>query len=261
MPDQQRRRLRSLHDPPGLPCRRGDASTKEHYTVPTLGMELKLIKPGTFLMGSPEDEAGRFDDEGPQHEVEITKAFYLGVYPVTKGQFAAFVKDDGYLTDAEKDGTGGFGFNTTQGRWEQKPEYTWRHPGFSEEDDHPVVEVSWNDAQAFCAWLSKKEGKVYELPTEAEWEYACRAGTTTRFWCGDGDAGLHHRVNIADASLKANVDPEAAENSTFVPWDDGYTFTSPVGHFKANPWGLYDMGGNVWQWVRRRLRSETGGTY
>ena len=111
-----------------------------------------------------------------------------------------------------------------------------------------MVEVSWNDATAFCAWLSKKEGKTYELPTEAEWEYACRAGTKTRFWCGDTDASLQGKMNIADASLKGKVDSEAAKNWAFVPWDDGYPFTSPVGHFKANPWGLYDMGGNVWQW-------------
>ena len=210
----------------------------------SIGMKMKLIKPGKFLMGSPAGEEGRYDDEGPQHEVEISKAFYMGVYPVTKAQFAAFVKDDGYQTDAEKDGKGGFGFNTTTAKWEQKAEYTWRNPGFSQGDDHPVVEVSWNDATAFCAWLSKKEGKTYELPTEAEWEYACRAGTTTRFWCGDTDDSLKGNANIADASAQGGV----ARHRWIVSWDDGYAFTSPVGHYKANPWGLYDMGGNVWQW-------------
>ena len=232
---------------------RPDATTektgqKDDYTAPTLGMKMKLIKPGKFLMGSPEGEEGRFVNEGPQHEVEITKAFYMGVCPVTKGQFAAFVKDDGYKTEAEKDGKGGYGFNTTTAKWEQKAEYTWRNPGFSQGDDHPVVEVSWNDATAFCAWLSKKEGKVYELPTEAEWEYACRAGTKTRFWCGDADASLEGKVNIADAAFKAKVDSEATKDWAFVARDDGYAFTSPVGRFQANPWGLYDMGGNVWQW-------------
>ena len=214
----------------------------------SLGLKLVRIEPGTFTMGSPKDEEGRYDDEGPQHEVEITQPFLMGAYPVTVGQFAAFVQDSGYRTDAEKDGKGGFGFNLTTAQWEQKAEYTWRHPGFTQGDDHPVVQVSWNDATAFCAWLSQKEGKVYELPTEAEWEYACRAGTKTRFWCGDTDASLEGKVNIADTSLKGKVDSEATKTWTFVPWDDGYAFTSPVGTFKPNPWGLYDMHGNVWQW-------------
>src|ERR1700740_2878613 len=126
----------------------------------------------------------------------------MGAYPVTVGQFRAFVKDTGYQTDAEKDGKGGSGFNTTTGSGEQKPEETWANPGFTQGDDYPVVEVSWNDAKAFCAWLSKKESKTYELPTEAEWEYACRAGTKTRFWCGDTDASLQGNANIADASVK-----------------------------------------------------------
>ena len=207
-------------------------------------MKLKLIQPGTFTMGSPRDEEGRNADEGPQHEVEITRAFYMGVYPVTKGQFAAFVQDDGYQTDAEKDGKGGSGLNLATAGFEQKPEYTWRHPGFRQGDDHPVVDVSWNDATAFCAWLSKKEGKTYELPTEAEWEYACRAGTKTRFWCGDTDASLKGNANIADASLRE----KCPGVNWAVAWNDGYAFTSPVGSFKANPWGLYDMRGNVWQW-------------
>ncbi len=210
----------------------------------SIGMKLKLIKPGKFLMGSPKEEEGRSENEGPQHEVEITKAFYMGAYPVTKGQFAAFVKDDGYLTDAEKDGKGGYAWNQATADWEQKLTYFWRYPGFNQGDDHPVVEVSWKDATAFCAWLSKKEGKTYELPTEAEWEYACRAGTTTRFWCGDPDASLQGKANVADASLNEKIPGEILK----IAWNDGYAFTSPVGSFKANPWGLYDMHGNVWQW-------------
>jgi sulfatase modifying factor 1 len=216
--------------------------------VNTIGMKLKRIKAGKFLMGSPKDEEGRYDNEGPQHEVEITKAFYMGAHPVTRGQFAAFVKAAEYQTEGEADGTGGYGLNLATAKWEKKVEYTWRHPGFLQTADHAVVEVSWNDATAFCAWLSKKEGKIYELPTEAEWEYACRAGAKTRFWCGDEDASLKGNANMADASLKEKVDTEATKNLAFVPWDDGSAFTSPVGSFKANPWGLYDMHGNVWQW-------------
>jgi formylglycine-generating enzyme required for sulfatase activity len=208
----------------------------------TIGMKLKRIKAGKFLMGSPKDEEGRYDGEGPQHQVEITKAFYMGVYPVTRGQFAAFAKDADYTTEAEIEGTG-YGYDFLKKKFESG-KYTWRKLGFKQTDDHPVVEVTWNDATAFCAWLSKKEGKHYELPTEAQWEYACRAGTKTRFWCGDEDASLKGNENIADASFKEKY----PKGDWAVSWDDGYAFTSPVGSFKANPWGLYDMHGNVWQW-------------
>ena len=220
----------------------------EEEITNTIGMKVKLIKAGTFLMGSPKDEEGRDVNEGPQHTAPIPRAFYMGVYPVTCGQFAAFVQDAGYQTEAEKTGAGAIGFNALTGQWVPNPEYTWRRPGFSQGEDHPVVNVSWNDAQAFCAWLGRKEGMVYKLPTEAEWEYACRAGTTTRFWCGDTDASLEGKVNIADATLKGMLAPDAGKDWTFAPWDDGYAFTSPVGHFQANPWGLYDMVGNVKQW-------------
>ena len=214
---------------------------KEEITN-TIGMKLKRIKAGKFLMGSPNDEKDRYENEGPRHEVEITKAFYMGVYPVTRGQYAAFVKAADYTTEAEIEGTG-YGYNRFKKAFDSG-KYSWRNLGFEQTDDHPVVEVTWNDATAFCAWLSKKEGKRYELPTEAEWEYACRAGTQTRFWCGDEDSSLKGNANIADSSFKDKY----PKGDWAVSWDDGYAFTSPVGSFKANPWGLYDMHGNVWQW-------------
>jgi formylglycine-generating enzyme required for sulfatase activity len=110
-------------------------------------------------------------------------------------------------------------------------------------DDHPVVNVSWNDARAFCAWLSAKEGKTYRLPTEAEWEYAARAGTKTRYHTGDADASVEGYANVADARAK-KVFPDW----TTVAFDDGYVFTAPVGQFKANGFGLHDMIGNAWEW-------------
>ena len=124
--------------------------------------------------------------------MRITKPFYLGVYEVTVGQFGKFVSDTGYKTDAErnKDFEGAFGFNAATGKFEQNKGYSWRQVGFPQGDDHPVVNVSHNDAVAFCAWLSRKEGQTYRLPTEAEWEYACRAGTTTRYYHGDDPEGL-----------------------------------------------------------------------
>ncbi len=202
------------------------------------------IEAGRFLMGSPKDEKGRVDHEGPQHTVEITRPFFLATNLVTVGQFRAFANDSGYRTLPETDGQGAGGYDAATRQMVGGPQYTWRHTGWGQTDAHPVVDISWPDAKAFCAWLSKKEGKAYDLPTEAEWEYACRAGTKTRYWCGDRDEDLKGNANVADASLKVKW-PEAGWG---VPWDDGYPFTAPVGTFQPNPWGLYDMHGQVWQW-------------
>ena len=144
----------------------------------------------------------RTPPEKPQHEVRITRPFYLGVTEVTRGQFRRFVDDAGYQTEAEKDGKGGYGWNEETKKFEQNPRYTWQNAGFEQTDEHPVVNVSWNDARAFIAWLSRKEGKTYRLPTEAEWEYACRAGTTTRYFCGDDPEGLAAVGNVADGTAK-----------------------------------------------------------
>jgi formylglycine-generating enzyme required for sulfatase activity len=227
----------------------------------SLGMKLVLIPHGTFQMGSPVGEKGRYDDEGPKHEVQIAKGFYLGKYAVTRGQFRLFVQDTRYQTEAEKDGKGGWGYLETKdgkGGFPQKDTFNWRRTGFEQTDEHPVVNVSWNDAQAFCEWLGRKEAKPYRLPTEAEWEYACRAGTSTRFYNGDEDSDLRKVANIADRSLAARWDHSGLHNPAFkktliswlgeVSWDDGYPFTAPVGQFRCNAWGLYDMHGNVWHW-------------
>ena len=157
----------------------------------SVGMAFVLIPAGKFKMGSPAGEQGRYDNED-QHDVEITKSFYLGKYEVTRRQFRRFVEDRDYETDGEKDDLGGFGYDAEEHCWKgpkfdsqtfklEGPgtKYSWRDAGFAQTDEHPVVNVSWNDAKAYCDWLTQKEGKKYCLPTEAEWEYSCRAGTTT----------------------------------------------------------------------------------
>jgi formylglycine-generating enzyme required for sulfatase activity len=224
-------------------------------------MKLVVIPQGTFQMGSPSGEKGRYDDEGPVHEVRIAKEFYLGKYSVTRVQFRKFVDATGYRTEAEKDGKGGWGYDETKngkGGFPQKNIYNWRRTGFEQTDEHPVVNVSWSDARAFCEWLSRKEARPYRLPTEAEFEYACRAGTGTRFFNGDEDGDLRRAANIADRSLAAKWDHSGLHNPVYrtgviswlreVTWDDGYPFTAPVGQFRPNAWGLYDMHGNVFQW-------------
>ena len=208
------------------------------------GVQLKmvLIPPGEFVMGSSADECTRFLEEakaandtwaseripteGPQHRVRITKPFRLGRHEVTVGQFRQFVDQTGYKTEAERDGQGGRGL--VDGEWVQDPRFVWNtDPGFAQTDDHPVVNVSWNDATAFCQWLSKKEGVTYMLPSEAQWEYACRAGTTTFWHCGDDEATLE-------------------EYAWFDVNSGGKTHT--VGELLPNGFWLYDMHGNVWEW-------------
>jgi formylglycine-generating enzyme required for sulfatase activity len=188
----------------------------------SLGMKLNLIPAGRFIMGSSDDEADRKANESPYHVKRISQPFYLGIHPVTVGQFRKFVQVTKYRTEAEKDGQGGFSRAT--GEWKPDPKSTWLNPEFSQEDDHPVVNVSLEDAAAFCRWLSAKEKKVYRLPTEAEWEVACRAGTQTPF------------------SFGATLDAKQANIMVKIGK------TTKVGAYSANPFGLYDMHGNVSQW-------------
>jgi len=228
----------------------------------SIGMKLALIPTGEFKMGSGESAEATaaffkktygedlltvesFKDEHPQHRVWISRPFYLGAYHVTRGQFRQFVADKGYKTDAEKgEKPEAWGFDPDTKEAGTKGIYSWRNAGFEQTDEHPVVNVSWNDATAFCKWLSKKEGKTYRLPTEAEWEYACRAGTTTRYSSGDDPETLAIVGNVADATFKAKF----PDRKYTIKASDGYVFTAPVGKFKPNAFGLYDMHGNAWQW-------------
>ncbi len=249
----------SLGDVPPLVA--GDLAKpadEKTYTSKATGMKFVRVKAGTFTMGSTPEQikavneeikkAGfsyTADDEGPTRQVTLTKDYFLGECEVTRGQFRKFVEAEGYKTEAEADGKGGYGWDTAKKTWVQDPKYTWRDPGFVQTDEHPVVEVSWNDAVAFCEWLSRKEGKTYRLPTEAEWEYACRAGSRGRFHFGDDDEELAKYGNVADASFRA------ATGMTYgIQADDRFGFTAPVRQFKPNPWGLYDMHGNAWEWCQ-----------
>lgn len=234
----------------------------------TLGMQFVLVPAGEFMMGSdespeslaqayPQYERRRFlelGDEAPVHRVRITRSFYLGRHEVTVGQFRRFLQASGYVPESEVDGSGGYGFNPSydpsktvrgdafEGR---HPKYSWREPGFAQGDDHPVVNVTWNDAQAMSAWLSAQEGQRYRLPTEAEWEYAARAGSRTRYASGDDPESVLAVANIFDADAQKNWPQWQAYA---LADHDGFAFTAPVGNFAPNAMGLHDMHGNAWEW-------------
>ncbi len=234
-------------------------TTKPAEITNRIGLALVLVPAGEFLMGGQETaselvqafaayrrKAEYFADEYPQHRVRITRPFYLGKYEVTVGQFTRFVQDSGYRTEAETDGQGGWGFNAELHKCEgRRPQFNWRTPGFPQTDQHPVLDVTWNDALAFCRWLSQTEGHTYRLPTEAEWEYACRAGTKTRYNFGNNPDDLFQQANTLEARGRTefphvqDVMPAAGEK---------LTFTMPVGRFAPNAFGLHDMHGNVWEW-------------
>jgi serine/threonine protein kinase/formylglycine-generating enzyme required for sulfatase activity len=211
-------------------------------TINSIGMKLKLLPPGQFMMGPYEG-----------HFVRITHPCYFGVYEVTRGQFAQFVAATHFLTLAE-DAPGAIILENAEQptKWLPAGMSTWRDPGFPQEDDHPVVQIAWNDAVSFCEWLSKKEGKKYRLPTEAEWEYACRAGTMSRYYNGSDLEAVTEIANVADASAM-KVFPRWNES---VKSSDGYVYTSPVGRFRPNNFGLFDMIGNAAEWCSDRYDAD-----
>jgi len=182
----------------------GEEAKEITYYKNSIGMEFVKIEPGIFMMGSPANEGGRSDDE-KQHEVAIRKGFYLGATEVTQDQWRAVMGNN--------------------------PSY------FTGDGRLPVEKVSWLEAQEFCKKLSEKEGRNYRLPTEAEWEYACRAGTTTPFYTGStiSTDQANYNGNFTYGNGVKGVDRKK---------------TTPVGSFAPNAWGLYDMHGNVWEWCQ-----------
>lgn len=205
-----------------MPGRGGARS--ERFRDVAYGPELVVVPAGEFLMGSPPDEVGREPEErgseGPQRTIRFTAPFAVGRFPITVAEFRAFVEHTALRV------TGGANF-PAHGAYSYSPTRSWERPGFDQEDSHPVVAIGWENAKAYVVWLSQVTGRRYRLTTNSEWEYAARAGSTTRFHVGD------------------EVTQEHA-NFTFRGWTrEG---TTPVGHFEApNAWGLEDVHGNVWE--------------
>jgi formylglycine-generating enzyme required for sulfatase activity len=190
----------------------------------SLGPEMVWIPAGTFQMG--DIQGGGYDDEQPVHQVSVAQ-FAMGRYEITVSEFRQFVSATGYKTDAEKKGSC---LTIDDGKWQWMKNANWHDPKFSQKNNHPVVCVSWNDVTTYARWLSQQTGQNYRLPTEAEWEYAARAGTNTKYWWGN-EIGTN-QANCYNDDCK-----------------DNFEYTAPVGSFMANPFGLYDTVGNVWEWT------------
>ena len=208
-----------------------------------------VIPAGKFTMGSPASEAGRGVDEGPQRQVSIAQPFALGRSEVTVAEFRRFADESGYRTEAERDaraqGCSGFIYaDPAAGIPGAQPVTSWRSPGLTQADSHPVLCVSWNDARAYAQWLSKKTGERYRLPTEAEWEYAARAGSVAARYWGDDPVQACRFANVADQSRFQTWGFGQKHECT-----DGHYFTAPAGGYSPNRFGLYDMLGNAWEWT------------
>jgi formylglycine-generating enzyme required for sulfatase activity len=218
--------LRALIPIAGLLLGGAAAGGPERQVTNSVGMRLVWVEPGEFVMGSPDSDSDAAPGEKPQHRVRLTRGFYLGAHEVTVGQFRSFVRATGHTTAAEREG--GYGWDREQKKFVQDRKYAWdnlvlERADLAQSERHPVVNVAWEDAAAFCAWLTRKEGKRYRLPSEAEWEYGCRAGTATRYHVGEG-------LEPTQANYGRNLGSPA-----------------PVGSYPPNGFGLFDMHGNVWE--------------
>lgn len=204
------------------------AGERKTVDVDGLEIEFRWCPPGTFIMGSPISESGRKADE-KQHEVELTKGFWIMETQITVGMFKAFVKDSGYQSK------GLTPYGLSEGKWKQNAGYSWSNPGFAQDDNSPVICISWRDAMAFSKWLGGKLDAKVKLPTEAQWEYACRGGSKTAYFWGNALNGDKANCNGAYPCGTTVKGPYLEK-------------TVPVRSYQRNAWGIYDMHGNVWEW-------------
>ncbi len=219
----------------------GEAIANRRFSECADCPEMVAVPGGTFMLGSPPSEQGRESDEGPQMRVTI-QPFAVGRFEVTRAQYAAFVRETGRAI------SNGCWTTNNAGTWEYLRGASWQSPGFDQTGDHPVVCVGWEDAQAYVTWINGKvSGDPYRLLSESEWEYAARAGTTTRFWWGDGERDLCFHANSGDQAARSRFSSWTAA----VSCNDGHVFTAPVGFSgRESRFGLADMPGNVWEWTQ-----------
>ncbi len=213
-----------------------------------------VVPGGRFLIGSPASEPGRHKVEGPQRTLDIAP-LAVSETEITRKQFAAFVRATRRTLPPGCDTHG----DGTDGNWDSIPTASWSNPGFAQADSHPVVCVTWQDASDYAAWIASRTGQPYRLLREAEWEYAARGGTITAFYWGNQEDAACRYANGGDRSLTralptwsiaiAKAQQEREMGARILKCDDGAGFTSAVGQFRPNAFGLRDMTGNVWEWV------------
>lgn len=210
--------------------------------------EMKMLPAGTFTMGAPADQVNtlpwtrqisgaRILWESPEKKITFTKPFAIGRFEVTRDQYAEFIKATRHKTSPHCVVWAGDWDTSANGK-------TWADAGIPQANDHPVVCVSKRDAEAYVTWLSDITGRSYALPTEAQWEYASRAGGSTQYPWGDDGNEVCTYGNIADATMAAAHPARASQTC-----DDTNLYTAPAGMYQPNAWGLYDMIGNAWEWV------------
>lgn len=231
------------------------AEEQKVWKDPATGMEFVWVEGGCYDMGQTEQEKNflikklgeekyskYYKNEQPLHKVCVD-GFWMARYEVTKGQFRQFVKETGYITDAQKKDSA-YVYTDANG-WVKEKGYNWQNTGFPQDDSHPVTNISWNDARAFCQWLSGRAFKKYTLPSEAQWEYAARAGGSTE------EPSAPETV-----CLNANGADQSSGLPQTYPCDDGFKFTAPVGKYQPNALGIHDMLGNVWEWCEDVFRED-----
>jgi len=213
----------------------------------TYGPVMVVIPSGSFMMGSPESEDDRVSNEGPRFRVNFQRGFAVSRNEVTVGQFRRFIEATGYETDAEQRGDSRI-YMSGSGRVAERRRVTWEDDFLGDPADEslPVIHVSWNDANAYANWLAEETDRPYRMPTEAEFEYALRAGSQSRYWWGN-DAPDEEVENLTGDGDQFT--DRRRWTVAFPRYTDGYWGPAPVGTFAANPFGLFDMGGNVMEWV------------
>ena len=207
--------------------------------------EMVVVPAGSFTRGSPPGEKGRLSWEYPPQRMTVPKPFAIGKYEVTRGEFARFVQETDYRQTPRRCAT------FEQDRWKWRPKRGWRNPEFWQDDRHPVTCVARDDIEAYLRWLSKRTGKNYRLPSETEWEYAARAGTTSSRYWGDSTEAQCGYANGADLEINEQI---GVSIWPVAPCRDESAYTSRVGRYRANGFGLHDMLGNVWELAGYAMR-------
>ena len=225
----------------------GQLFTDGYVDMPGRAPSMLVLPTGTFQMGAPDNQDGYRDDEKPQHAVTMDKGFAMARSAITVGQFREFVRGSGYVPDSIKLG-GASVYDERSGALRDDEGANWQddYAGAKAGENLPVVNVSWNDAKAYADWLSQRTGKVYRIPNETQFEYALRGGTTTRYWWGNGTPTkpVENLTGSGDRSRNGRH-----WSNSFRSYKDGYWGPAPVMSFAANPFGLYDINGNVSEWV------------